>query len=105
MKFEEIERREEYSIVRVTHTSGASVPSVMFVSKGFYNIAKQRGKKYYINLKDWTDADKKWMYKKVGFVDSKDIDLKKIYGSDIKEDLNAKSFSSVEDDNLFFGKK
>ncbi len=103
MKFEEIERQEGYSIARVEFTSGASVPSIMFIVKGFYTIAKLRGKKYFINLQEWHDKDDNWMYK-VGFVNAKNIDLIKTYGSDIKSDLDLEAFMSVEEYDLLWGR-
>lgn len=104
MKFEELERAPDYSIARVKFTSGASVPSIMFIVHGFYTIGKQRAKKYFINLKEWRDENNYWMYK-IGFVNSKDIDLKGRYGNDIKEGLNSEAFMSVSDYDLLWGGK
>lgn len=42
MKFEELNRASDYSVIRVEFTSGASVLSIMFIVQGFYTIAKQR---------------------------------------------------------------
>src|SRR5438132_13502774 len=66
MRFEEIERAPRYSIVQVTRSSGASVPSIMFVVHGMWEIARARNAAYFINLKEWTADDGKWLYK-VGF--------------------------------------
>ena len=66
-------------------------------------IAKLRGKNYFINLKEWRDQNDNWMYK-VGFVDSKEIDLNNVYGNDIKSDLDPDAFMSVEDYDLFWGR-
>lgn len=104
MKFEELERAHDYSIARVQFTSGASVPSIMFVVNGFYTIAKQRGNEYFINLKEWRDENNYWMYK-VGFVNSKEIDLRSTYGNDIKKDLDSEAFMSVSDYDLMWGGK
>lgn len=104
MKLEEVERAQDYSIVRIQYTSGASVPSSMFVTKGMYTIAKQRGTKYFINLKEWRDENDHSMYK-VGFVNSKEIDLKRRYGSDIKQGLDSRAFMSVGDFDLLWGNK
>ncbi len=60
MTFDEVARYDRYSIVKVRRTSGASVPSVMFVVHGLYEMAKIRGDKYFINLKEWTDAEGDW---------------------------------------------
>jgi len=102
LKFEEIERQEGYSIVRFRFTSGASVPSIMFMVKGFYTIAKQRGRKYFVTLQEWKDPDGAWMYKE-GFVDSKDVDLTARYSSDIKAGIGPDAFLAVEDYDAFWG--
>lgn len=104
MNVEELERKHNVSIVKVQFTSGASVPSIMFVTKGLYNIAKQRRKNYFITLKDWDDLNGNWI-SKVGFVDSIDIDLKEVFGDDIDNDLTKDSFMSVKDYDLFWGKR
>jgi hypothetical protein len=102
MKFEELERAQDFSIVRVQHTSGASVPSSMFVAKGMYTIAKQRGVENFINLKEWRDENDHAMYK-VGFANSKEIDLKHKYGNDIKPGLNSRAFMSARDFDILRG--
>ena len=102
MKFEELERASDHSVVRVKFTSGASVPSSMFIVHGFYSIAKQRDAKYFINLQEWRDASGDWMYK-IGFSDSRDIDLPQKYGNDIKEGLDGDAFLSVSDYDLLWG--
>jgi len=82
MTFDEVERNEKYSIVKVRHTSGASVPSIMFVTKGFYEMAELRGVGYFVNLKEWTDKEKNWLYK-VGFSADRNVDPKTHFGEDI----------------------
>ena len=46
MSFEEVRRDEKTSLAKVTFVSGASVPSIMFIVRGFYDIAKARGATY-----------------------------------------------------------
>jgi hypothetical protein len=72
MSFEEVRRDEKTSLAKVTFVSGASVPSIMFIVRGFYDIAKARGATYFINLREWKAEDDSWMYL-VGFSNSKDI--------------------------------
>lgn len=95
MTFDEIERHEKYSIVRVKHTSGASVPSIMFVVKGCYKIAKLRGAKYFINLKEWSDGKDNWMYK-IGYTSDKNNNPKEYFGADIDSSKKLE-YTSVED--------
>jgi hypothetical protein len=79
MRFEEVERTPRYSVVQVTFTSGASVPSSMFIVRGMWDIARQRGLPFFINLKEWKSADGKSMYK-VGFSDSDRVDVPSFFG-------------------------
>ncbi len=103
MTFDEIERHAKYSIIKVKHTSGASVPSIMFVVKGCYQIAKIRKEQYFINLKEWIDADGNWLYK-VGFTSDNTVDPKTFFGNDI--DLNKDLvFMSVEQYDLLWGRQ
>src|SRR5947209_7655572 len=74
MRFEEVERSPRYSVVQVTFTSAASVPSSMFTVRGMWEIARQRGLPFFIKLKEWKTPDGKWMYK-VGFSDSDKVDV------------------------------
>ena len=39
MTFQELRRDDKTSTVKVTFVSGASVPSIMFIVRGFYDIA------------------------------------------------------------------
>ena len=75
MTFDEVERHEKFSVVKVRHTSGASVPSIMFLTKGVYEMAKRRGVGYFTNLKEWTDAEGNWLYK-IGFSNDGKVDPK-----------------------------
>src|ERR1700759_591275 len=61
MRFEEMERTPRYSVVQVTFTSGASVPSSMFIVRGMWEIARQRGLPFFIKLSEWKAPDGKWM--------------------------------------------
>src|SRR5688572_21682577 len=40
MTFQELRRDEKTSTAKVTFVSGASVPSIMFIVRGFYDIAR-----------------------------------------------------------------
>src|ERR1035437_1745455 len=61
MTFEELSRDEKTSTVKVTFKSGASVPSIMFIVRGCYDIANARHALYFANLKEWKadDGDRK----------------------------------------------
>ena len=98
MRFEEIERAPKYSVVQVTHSSGASVPSVMFVVHGMWEIARARKSSYFINLKEWTTEDGKWLYK-VGFADSDQLDVKEYFGETPSEPkfLPVKDYTNIFD--------
>lgn len=99
----EVERQEKFSIIKVKHISGASVPSSMFVVKGCYEIARIRGMKYFINLKEWTDEEGYWVYK-IGFSDTNRVDPKMFFGNGIDETKDLE-FMSVEDYDVFWGKR
>jgi len=79
MRFEEIEHTPRYSLVQVTFISGASVPSSMFIVRGMWEMAHQRGLPFFIKLKEWEAPDGKWMYK-VGFSHSDKVDLPSFFG-------------------------
>ncbi len=98
MRLEEIERAPKYSIVQVTRSGGASVPSIMFVVHGMWEIARARGTAYFINLKEWTADDGKWLYK-VGFADTDHLDVKEYFG----ESPSEPKFLSVKDYAEIFG--
>ena len=103
MTFNEVERHDRYSVVKVKRTSGASVPSIMFVVKGCYEIAKIRKAQYFINLKEWEDSNGDWVYK-IGFSSDHTVDSKAYFGVDIdpKKEL---MFMSVKDYDLLWGSK
>lgn len=103
MTFDEVERHDKYSIVKVKRTSGASVPSIMFVVKGCYEIAKIRKEQYFINLKEWIDTDGNWVYK-IGFASNNTVDPKTHFGEDIDLGKNL-GFMSVKDYDLRWGNR
>ena len=78
MTFRKISREERTSLAKVTYRSGASVPSTMFVVHGFYEVAKARKSKYFINLKEWDAPDGDRMYV-VGFSNDKDVSIREYF--------------------------
>lgn len=103
MVLDEVERQERFSIIKVTRTSGASVPSIMFVVKGTYEMAKLRGSDYFINLKEWTDQDGHWLYK-IGFSSDRSVNPESYFGGDIDRSKTLE-FLSVKDYDLLWGSK
>jgi hypothetical protein len=103
MTFDESERYERYSIVKVKHTSGASVPSIMFVVKGCYEIAKIRKSQHFINLKEWKDASGNWVYK-IGFSSDETVDPRTYFGTDIDSNKDL-TFLSVKNYDLLWGSR
>jgi hypothetical protein len=79
MTFEELSRDEKTSTVKVTFKSGASVPSIMFIVRGCYDIANARHALYFANLKEWKADDGGWMYL-VGFSSDKTVDPYQYFG-------------------------
>ena len=47
MTFKELERKADHSIVEVVFTSGASVPSSMFVIRGMCAVMRSRAERYF----------------------------------------------------------
>lgn len=103
MIFDELERNEKFSIVRVKFTSGASVPSIMFMVKGCYKIAKLRNEQFFINLKEWTDSQGNWLYK-IGYTSDKNNDPRKYFGNDIDNSKNLE-YMSIEEFALIFERR
>jgi hypothetical protein len=102
MRFEELERGERTSTAKLTFTSGASVASAMFIQRGFYEIAKGRGAKFYITLREWDADDGTRMYL-IGFSDSDAVDPKAYFGlSESLPDEPRYHLSSVEDLEWFY---
>jgi hypothetical protein len=102
MRFDEVERRGDASVVRVRRESGASVPSAMFIAKGCYEMARRRGAKYFVNLKEWPDAKGDRMYI-IAFTSSKNVDLKRLCGPDCENVITDDSFMSVDEFSLLWG--
>ena len=86
MTFEELQRDEKTSTVRVKTVNGGSVGSAMFEVRGNWDIAKARGAAYFINLKSWQGENGQWM-SLTGFAQDKDVDPKTYF--DLKEPLPA----------------
>lgn len=103
MVFDELDRQEKFSIVRINHTSGASVPSIMFMVKGCYEIAKLRGESHFINLKEWSDEQGNWIYK-IGYTSDPSNDPNKYFGDDIDTSKELEYFS-VKDYARIFEKR
>jgi hypothetical protein len=101
MTFEELQRDEKTSTVKVTHGSGASVPSIMFVVRGMYDIAQARGASHFILLKEWEDADGGWMYL-AGFSRDENVDLQKYFGLSEPLPNDKQEFMAVKDYDLIF---
>lgn len=102
MKFEELRRDDKTSLARVTRVSGASVPSIMFTVRGFYDIARARGTAYFVTLKEWTAEDGSWMYL-VGFANDDRVSLVEYFG--LTEPLTtpgAGRFDAVKDYDVIF---
>ena len=79
MTFQEVRRDEKTSLAKVAYRSGASVPSSMFVVRGFYDVAKARGYKYFINLKEWDAPDGDRMYL-IGLSNDKSVSISEYFG-------------------------
>ena len=73
IEFEELKRNPKTSLVKTIYKSGASVPSAMFIVRGMYEIARERGSRYFIKLKEWKSDDGASMML-VGFCDDKNVD-------------------------------
>lgn len=102
MTFEELRRDEKTSTVKVTFRSGASVPSIMFIVRGFYDIANARHALYFANLKEWKAEDGGWMYL-AGFSNDKTVDPYQYFGLPVSlPKLDAHNFMAVKDCDLLF---
>jgi hypothetical protein len=103
MVIREVERTDMTSTLMIDFTSGASVPSVMAITRACYDIAKARNKKYFINLKEWEDEKGRWHYL-TGFSDKEEpspLAFFKVNGSDKKGDQL--EYSSVKEYDRMFG--
>jgi hypothetical protein len=103
----ELQRTGNASTVKVDRKKGFSVGSVMFVSKALYRIAKARGAGYFVNLKEWQEADgTRTML--VGFTSTKDADIKKEFGeqfSDTDEGGQKRCYIKVSDYDMLFAEE
>jgi hypothetical protein len=106
MTFEELRRDEKTSLAKVVHRSGASVASAMFVVRGFYDVSKARGFKYFVNLKEWDAPEGGRMYL-VGFSNDKNVSIPTYFGfSEPPSVPDRHQFLAVEDyARLFEGHK
>jgi hypothetical protein len=84
MTFEELQRDEKTSTVKVKTVNGGSVGSAMFEVRSNWDIAKARGAAYFINLKSWQGENGEWM-SLIGFAPDKNVDPKTYF--DLKEPL------------------
>jgi hypothetical protein len=102
MTFEELRRDEKTSTVKVTFKSGASVPSIMFIVRGFYDIANARHALYFANLKEWKAEDGGSMYL-VGFSSDKTVDPYQYFGLPASlPKSKSQKFMSVQDFDKIF---
>ena len=100
--FEELRRDEKTSTVKVTFKSGASVPSIMSIVRGCYDLANARHAPYFANLKEWKAEDGGWMYL-VGFSNDNTVDLWQYFN--LPEPLpksDVHDFMAVKDYDLIF---
>ena len=103
MKLEELRRDAKTSEIKVIHTSGASVPSSMFIMRGCYDIAVARQAAFFIKLKEWK-ADDGTTHMLLGFSNDENMDPKTFF--DLKEPLSEEAeFMVVEDLKVMFGGK
>lgn len=107
MNVQELSRDEKTSTVKVTTVSGSPMPTIMVISRAFYDIARARGAKYFCNLKEWDDKKGARMYL-VGFSNDKNVNLIKYFklteplSKPDDNDTNDHEFLSVKDFDLIF---
>ena len=106
MTFEETKREGDISTVKVTMTSGASVPSAMFIMRGVYDIAKIRKMDFLIKLSEKQEDDGSWTYR-FGFANDSKVKVQKHFN--LKEPLpddDGYTFMAVKNlDMIFKGQK
>lgn len=105
MRIEEVARSTNTSQLRLTYKKmGSSVGSSMFITQGFYAVAKSRGAEYFINLKEWDAPDGGRLYIG-GFTHTKNADIHKEFGNEysLTNDYGqSRGYMSVSDlSNLF----
>ncbi len=81
INFEEVKREEKTSTVKVTMKSGASVPSTMFIMRGFYDLAQKRKMRYFIKLSEKQEQDGSYTTV-MGFTNDKNINVQKYFKLD-----------------------
>jgi hypothetical protein len=105
MRIEEIERNANTSKLRLTYKKmGSSVGSSMFITRGFYEVAKSRGAQYVINLKEWDDPEGGRLYIG-GFTHTKNADIRKEFGNeyDLTNDYGqSRGYMSVSEMSRLF---
>jgi hypothetical protein len=92
MEFEELERADNYSVCKIKHEKGAAFASIAFEVHCYCEIAKLRNALFFAQIENSERENDSWTTK-IAFWDSKDIDLKKLYGKEIKSD----EITSIED--------
>jgi hypothetical protein len=101
MTFKEEKRADKSSLVSVKYTSGASVPSSMFIAKGMYKIAKSRNALYFVNLKEWKAENGKRYYI-IGFSNNGTIDIESFF-SDVVDKTKKPLLISARQFELLWG--
>ena len=105
MTFEERSRDEKTSLAKVTYKSGHSVASAMFITRGFYDIARIRNISHFIKLKEWEAEDGGRMYL-VGFSNAPKLSPAQYFGVKQPSDASAFKFLAVKDfSEIFEGRK
>ena len=85
MEFEELERADNYSVCKIKHVKGAAFASIAFEVRCYCEIAKLRNSKFFAPIEGSERKNDSWTTK-IAYWNSKDIDLKKLYGKEIKGD-------------------
>lgn len=106
MSFEEVKREEKTSTVKVIMKSGASVPSAMFIMRGFYDLANKRKMRYFIKLSEKNEKDGNSIIV-MGFSNDKSINVQEYFKLDKPLPKETEfEFEDVQDlDILFKGLK
>lgn len=106
--FTEIERGENYSVAKVVLKKGTSVGSSMTLVKCFYDIAVERGFRFFTNSKEWSEeGDDEAYYIKVFFTNNRRTPLKKLLGDDYSKEVqeihDEVGYLSVREFRILFG--
>ncbi len=101
----EIERNLNTSKFKVTYKQKCgAVESSLFIVRGGYEVAKARGKEYFINLKEWSENGA--IYYIIGFTNNKNINIKDEFGEEysyITKFKHKRNYMSVSQYNLLWG--